>query len=352
MRKLMQINENKLIGIIKNMLLEQSPEELAAQYGRDVNLNLLPNYATAEQPAEQPAQQPAAAVQQPAAVQPAQQSANYCPYGYQKVAQGPYFICSESEKIKQLQTALKLPADGKFGINTLQAVYKQFKKLAVTDDEISGLVNKTNKGGTAGVANPAGTQQNNLLSTGGLVKNLNRDIGNLGYINNVYSRNNKIILTNKKGEEIWETDCKALSTIPQKFKDLKTDSIGYVATINDAQDSDTVNLINNFFCKNTKRLDVTKAINDDLINPSIGLVKTYGKPKINLGNRFIAEKNGNNIWIKNQGGTTLFYSACGDNFDNSFFKINVDYNDKLKTNTTIKLRFTKKAVERFCTAKK
>ena len=345
MKKLLQISENNLIGIIKNMLLEQedfdTPETLAARNPQQ------------QQPAAAQ-QQPAAAQQQPAAAvqQPAQQSANYCPYGYQKVTQGPYFICSESEKIKQLQTALKLPADGKFGINTLQAVYKQFKKLAVTDDEISGLVNKTNKGGTAGVANPAGTQQNNLLSTGGLVKNLNRDIGNLGYINNVYSRNNKIILTNKKGEEIWETDCKALSTIPQKFKDLKTDSIGYVATINDAQDSGTVNLINNFFCKNTKRLDVTKAINDDLRNPSIGLVKTYGKPKINLGNRFIAEKNGNNIWIKNQGGTTLFYSACGDNFDNSFFKINVDYNDKLKTNTAIKLRFTKKAVERFCTAKK
>ena len=344
MRKLMQINENKLIGIIKNMLLEQqddfdTPETLAAR-----------------NPQQQPAaavQQPAAAVQQPAAVQPTQQSANYCPYGYQKVAQGPYFICSESEKIKQLQKALKLPEDGKFGANTLQAVFKQFKKLAVTDEEISDLVNKTTKGGTAGVANPVGTQQNNLLSTGGLVKNLNTSIGSLGVIFNVYSKNKKIILTNKNGDEIWETDCKALSTIPQKFKSLSKNSIGAVVYIRDAQDSGYVDeSINNFFCKNTKRLDVTKAINDDLRNPNIGLVKTYGKPTINLGNKFIAEKNGNSIWIKNQGGTTLFYSACGENFNNSFFTVNVNYNDDLKTGEFIKLRFTKKAVEGFCTVKK
>jgi len=340
MKKLMQINETKLIGIITNMLLEQTDDMNSTEYLTQIS-------GQQQQPA---AQQQTTTVQQPAVVPPG------CPYGYQKITQGPYFPCSESEKIKQLQTALKLPNDGKFGANTLQAVYKQFKKLAVTDDEISDLVNKTTKGGTAGVAagvaNPVGVQQNNLLSTGGLVQNLKMTIGPLGYIFNVYSRNKKIILTNKKGEAIWETDCKSLSTIPQKFKSLLKKSIGYVATINDAQDSGTVNLINNFFCKNTKRLDVTKAINDDLRNPNSGLVKTYGRPKINLGNKFIAEKSGNSIWIKNQVGTTLFYSACGENFNNSFFTVNVNYNDKLKTGEFIKLRFTKKAVEGFCTVKK
>jgi len=145
MRKLMQISENNLVGIIKNMLLEQSAEEIASQYGRDVNLNMLPTQGV---PAVQPAaaqQQPAAAQQQPAAAvqQPAQQSANYCPYGYQKVTQGPYFICSESENIKNLQKSLGIPPDGKFGINTLRAVYKKFGKISVSDDEINTFIKQS-----------------------------------------------------------------------------------------------------------------------------------------------------------------------------------------------------------------
>ena len=57
MKNKLRLTERNLISLIKKIISEQTPEEIAAQYGRDVNLNLLPNYATA-QPAAQPTTQP------------------------------------------------------------------------------------------------------------------------------------------------------------------------------------------------------------------------------------------------------------------------------------------------------
>jgi len=122
MKKKLHITERNFINLIKKIVLEQqTPEELAAQYGRDI----MPNYATLVQPVSQTKAVP-------------QQMLKYCPNGYyQKVNQGPYFMCSQSDKIKPIQKELKLNPDGKFGIDTLNAVYKMFGTTSLTDNIIN-----------------------------------------------------------------------------------------------------------------------------------------------------------------------------------------------------------------------
>lgn len=336
MKNKLHLSENNLILLIKRVLLEQddmdTPESLAQRQQQTA-----PQQQTVSQQ-----QQPAAAAQQ--------QSANYCPYGYQKVDSGPYFVCSESEKIKPLQQALKVNPDGKFGTNTLQAVFAKFNKISVTDDDIKSIAPNAKTPPTSAVPN-AQTTTNQQLSTGGLVLNINQNITSLGVINQAYTKGGKIILTDNKGDEIYDTTCQLLTTKPAKFNSLSPQSIGYVQSINNQSDNGTVNSIYNYFCKNTNRIDVTKAINGDLNNPSVGLKKTY--PTIKLrGTRFIAEKNKNSIWIKNENNETLFFTECGQNLDNGFFKFNFNISKELQTaNLAVKLRFTKAAVQNLCPKK-
>jgi len=329
MKKLMQINENNLVGIIKNMLLEQSAEEIAAQYGRDVNLNMLPTQGV-----------PAA---QPAAVQPTQQSANYCPYGYQKVTQGPYFICSESEKIKQLQTALKLPADGKFGANTLQAVYRQFKKLAVTDEDIKSITPNA-KTSLAGATPNSQNTNNQQLSTAGLVRKINQETKSFGFIKDAYTQWGQIYLRGKQNQPIYSTNCESLMSKPPKFNDLN--AAGYVKSISDTTDSSFISNIYNYFCKNTNKISVTNAVKSDLV-----ILGEKNKVNIKIGNSFTAEKYNNNIQIKNENGKILFYTECGSNLDKGYFifKFNIG-NNKTEGRPGI-LTNTKSAVQNLCTKK-
>lgn len=329
MKNKLRLSENNLISLIKRVLLEQddmdTPETLAQRQQQTVSQ-----------------QQPAAATQQ--------QSANYCPYGYQKVDSGPYFVCSESENIKLLQQALKVNPDGKFGTNTLRAVFAKFGKISVTDGDIKTIAPNA-KTPPASAAPNAQTTTNQQLSTGGLVLKINQNTQSLGVINQAYTKGGKIILTNNKGDEIYDTTCQLLTTKPAKFNSLSPQSIGYVQSINNQSDNGIVNSIYNYFCKNTNRIDVTKAINDDLNNPSVGLKKTY--PTIKLrGTRFIAEKNKNSIWIKNENNETLFFTACGQNLDNGFFKFNFNISKELQTaNLAVKLSFTKAAVQNLCPKK-
>lgn len=335
MKNKLQLSENNLISLIKRVLLEQddmdTPESLAQRQ---------------QQTASQ--QQTVSQQQQPATTQ--QQSVNYCQYGYQKVDKGPYFVCSESENIKPLQQALKVNPDGKFGTNTLRAVFAKFKKISVTDDDIKTIAPNA-KTPLANAAPNAQTTTNQQLSTGGLVLKINKNTKSLGVINQAYTKGGKIILTNNKGDGIYDTTCQLLTTKPAKFNSLSQQSIGYVQSINDQGDNGIVTSIYNYFCKNTNRIDVTKVINDDLNNPSFGLKKTY--PTIKLrGTRFIAEKNKNSIWIKNENNETLFFTACGQNLDNGFFKFNFNISKELQTaNLAVKLRFTKAAVQNLCPKK-
>ena len=336
MKNKLQLSENNLISLIKRVLLEQddmdTPESLAQRQQQ-----------TASQQQQTVSQQ-----QQPATTQ--QQSVNYCEYGYQKVDKGPYFVCSESENIKPLQQALKVNPDGKFGTNTLRAVFAKFKKISVTDDDIKTIAPNA-KTPLANAAPNAQTTTNQQLSTGGLVLKINKNTKSLGVINQAYTKGGKIILTNNKGDGIYDTTCQLLTTKPAKFNSLSQQSIGYVQSINDQGDNGIVTSIYNYFCKNTNRIDVTKVINDDLNNPNFGLKKTY--PTIKLrGTRFIAEKNKNSIWIKNENNETLFFTACGQNLDNGFFKFNFNISKELQTaKLAVKLRFTKAAVQNLCPKK-
>ena len=336
MKNKLQLSENNLISLIKRVLLEQddmdTPESLAQRQQQ-----------TASQQQQTVSQQ-----QQPATTQ--QQSVNYCEYGYQKVDKGPYFVCSESENIKPLQQALKVNPDGKFGTNTLRAVFAKFKKISVTDDDIKTIAPNA-KTPLANAAPNAQTTTNQQLSTGGLVLKINKNTKSLGVINQAYTKGGKIILTNNKGDGIYDTTCQLLTTKPAKFNSLSQQSIGYVQSINDQGDNGIVTSIYNYFCKNTNRIDVTKVINDDLNNPNFGLKKTY--PTIKLrGTRFIAEKNKNSIWIKNENNETLFFTECGQNLDNGFFKFNFNISKELQTaKLAVKLRFTKAAVQNLCPKK-
>ena len=332
MKNKLQLSENNLISLIKRVLLEQddmdTPESLAQRQQQ-----------TASQQQQTVSQQ-----QQPATTQ--QQSVNYCEYGYQKVDKGPYFVCSESENIKPLQQALKVNPDGKFGTNTLRAVFAKFKKISVTDDDIKTIAPNA-KTPLANAAPNAQTTTNQQLSTGGLVLKINKNTKSLGVINQASTKGGKIILTNNKGDGIYDTTCQLLTTKPAKFNSLSQQSIGYVQSINDQGDNGIVTSIYNYFCKNTNRIDVTKAINDDLN----GLKKTYSTIKLR-GTRFIAEKNKNSIWIKNENNETLFFTACGQNLDNGFFKFNFNISKELQTaNLAVKLRFTKAAVQNLCPKK-
>lgn len=70
-----------------------------------------------------------------------QQKLKYCPT-YQKVDKGPYFMCSQSDNIKSIQKDLNITPDGKFGIDTLNAVYKKFKTTSLTDNMINEFYSK------------------------------------------------------------------------------------------------------------------------------------------------------------------------------------------------------------------
>lgn len=351
MKNKLRLTERNLINLIKKIISEQTPEEIAAQYGRDVNLNLLPNYATA-QPGTQPTTQPTAQLVTQPTAQPVAQRQVACPTGYRQKTQGPYGLCDQSPAIQKLQKQFNITPDGKLGPMTLKFIREMLgdpKKTQITDEEINTYI-KQSTPDAVGATN-AQTTTNQQLSTGGLVLKINKNTKSLGVINQAYTKGGKIILTNNKGDEIYDTTCQLLTTKPAKFNSLSPQSIGYVQSINNQSDNGIVNSIYNYFCKNTNRIDVTKAINDDLNNPSVGLKKTY--PTIKLrGTRFIAEKNKNSIWIKNENNETLFFTACGQNLDNGFFKFNFNISKELQTaNLAVKLSFTKAAVQNLCPKK-
>lgn len=116
MKTKLQLSENNLISLIKRVILEQD----------DMNSTNYLNQIETER-------------QQKLKTQPIatkQKSIKYCPT-YQEVDSGPYFMCSQSAKIIPIQKYFKLNPDGKFGIDTLNVVYKNFGKTSLTDTNIN-----------------------------------------------------------------------------------------------------------------------------------------------------------------------------------------------------------------------
>jgi hypothetical protein len=321
MKNKLHLSETNLISLIKRVLLEQddmdTPETLAQR------------------------QQQTVTQQTPATVQ--QQSANYCPYGYQQVTQGPYFICSESKNIIPLQQALKVNPDGKFGTNTLRAVYARFKKISVTDEDIKSIALNA-KTFPAGATPNAQNTTNKQLSTAGLVRKINQETKSLGFVKDAYTQWGQIYLRGKQNQPIYSTNCESLMSKPPKFNDLN--AAGYVKSISDSTDSSFISNIYNYFCKNTNKISVTNAVKSDLV-----ILGEKNKVNIKIGNSFTAEKYNNNIQIKNENGKIVFYTECGSNLDKGFFtfKFNIG-NNKTEGRPGV-LTNTKSAVQNLCTKK-
>lgn len=328
MKNKLRLSENNLISLIKRVLLEQddmdTPETLAQRQQQTA-----PQQQTVSQ------QQPAAATQQ--------QSANYCPYGYQKVNSGPYFVCSESENIKPLQQALKVNPDGKFGTNTLRAVFAKFGKISVTDGDIKTIAPNAKTPPASAVSNAQATT-NQQLSTAGLVRKINQETKSLGFVKDAYTQWGQIFFRNKQNQPIYSTNCESLMKKPREFKDLN--ATGFVKSITDTTDSNFISNVYNYFCKNTNRISVTNAVKSDLIT----LGKKY-KVNINVGNSFIAEKYNNTIQIKNEKSKILFYTECGPNLDKGYFTFKFNIGDNKTENRPGILINTKTAVQNLCTKK-
>ena len=327
MKNKLQLSENNLISLIKRVLLEQddmdTPESLAQRQQQTT-----PKQQTVSQ-------------QQPATTQ--KQSANYCPYGYQKVNSGPYFICSESENIKPLQQALKVNPDGKFGTNTLRAVFAKFGKISLTDGDIKTIAPNA-KTPLASSAPNAQATTNQQLSTAGLVRKINQETISLGFIKDAYTQWGQIYFRNKQNQPIYSTNCESLMKKPREFKDLNAS--GFVKSITDTTDSSFISNVYNYFCKNTNRISVSNAVKSDLIT----LGKKY-KVNINVGNSFIAEKYNNTIQIKNEKSKILFYTECGSNLDKGYFTFKFNIGDSKTENRPGILTNTKIAVQNLCTKK-
>ena len=305
MRKLMQINESKLIRVIKNMLLEQSAEEMAAQYGRDVNLNLLPDYATG-QPAAQPAAQPVA--------QPAAQRPVACAAGYRQKEKGPYVLCDQSTAIQRLQKQFNITQDGKLGPTTLQYIRKMLqnpKKTQITDDEINTYI-KQSTPDAVGATN-AQTQQP-MQNNAGVVVNIAADYGGgLGYINKSFMKGGYIQLTDRTGNVKITTSCESLKSkkgIRYQFTRDGTKQIPI--TIPDK----LYNVLNYNFCsKSTTNVNVT-----NLVISELKALPTDNNRFTGQSFRAVKDASTNSIHIKNEKGATILYTNCNSLSKNNFYR--------------------------------
>ena len=128
MKTKIDLTETNLISLIKRILLEQTdkmPDIYAGDAGDVVPIDE-PYKKTS--PIDEPYKKTSPMVIN-------KQVQRYCPNGvYDKVDSPPYYMCSQSDAIKPVQKQLKVYPDGKFGINTLYALYNKHKKMAITSD--------------------------------------------------------------------------------------------------------------------------------------------------------------------------------------------------------------------------
>lgn len=304
MKKKLHITERNLINLIKKIVLEQqTPEELAAQYGRDVNLNLLPNYATAA------AQQPAA--QQPAA-QPAAQRQVACPTGYRQKEKGPYVFCDQSTAIQRLQKQFNITTDGKLGPNTLKSIryfFQDKNKINVSDDEINTFI-KQSTPDAVGSANMQQPVQNNS----GVVVNISANYGgDVGYVNKSFMKGGYIQLTDSAGRTSVTTSCESLKT--KKGVRYVVKGNGYEKkpiTIDDK----LYNILNYNFCsKNTTNVNVTNIVISEL-----KALPTDNNRFTGQSFRAVKDDATNSIYIKNEKGATILYTNCNSLSKNNFYR--------------------------------
>jgi hypothetical protein len=307
MKKKLHITERNFINLIKKIVLEQqTPEELAAQYGRDVNLNLLPNYATA-------------AAQQPAA-QPAAQRQVACPTGYRQKEKGPYVLCDQSTAIQRLQKQFKITQDGKLGPNTLYYIryFLQDKnKINVSDDEINTFIKQSTSdavGATSGETTNQNTTQTNNINNSGVVVNISANYGgDVGYVNKSFMKGGYIQLTDSAGRTRVTTSCESLKT---------KKGIRYVVKGNGYEkkpitiDDKLYNILNYNFCsKNVTNVNVT-----NLIISELKALPTDNNRFTGQSFRAVKDDATNSIYIKNEKGATILYTNCNSLSKNNFYR--------------------------------
>lgn len=321
MKNKLRLTERNLINLIKKIISEQTPEEIAAQYGRDVNLNLLPNYATA-QPGTQPTTQPTAQLATQPTAQPVAQRQVACPTGYRQKTQGPYGLCDQSPAIQKLQKQFNITPDGKLGPMTLKFIREMLgdpKKTQITDEEINTYI-KQSTPDAVGATN-AQTQQP-MQNNAGVVVNIAADYGGtIGYVNKAYfdSKKNQIQLTRNSGAVKATTSCKLLSSNSPKAIYYKQ----VVSGMQSKMEQESVNieprlkniLYYNFCSKNVTNVNVTNLIvselkalptdNNRFTGQSFRAVKAYAT---------------NSIYIKNENGATILYTNCNSLSKNNFYR--------------------------------
>jgi hypothetical protein len=300
MKKKLHITEINFINLIKKIVLEQqTPEELAAQYGRDVNLNLLPDYATA------------AAQQQPAA-QPAAQRQVACPTGYRQKEKGPYVLCDQSTAIQRLQKQFNITTDGKLGPNTLKSIryfFQDKNKINVSDDEINTFI-KQSTPDAVGATNAQQPVQNNS----GVVVNISANYGgDVGYVNKSFMKGGYIQLTDSAGRTRVTTSCESLKT---------KKGIRYVVKGNGYEkkpitiDDKLYNILNYNFCsKNTTNVNVT-----NLVISELKALSTDNNRFTGQSFRAVKDASTNSIYIKNEKGATILYTNCNSLSKNNFYR--------------------------------
>lgn len=317
MKNKLRLTERNLINLIKKIISEQTPEEIAAQYGRDVNLNLLPNYATAQpgtQPAAQPGTQPTAQPGTQPIAQPTAQRQVACPSGYKQKDKGPYGLCDQSIAIQKLQKQFNITPDGKLGPMTLKFI-REFlqdpKKTQITDDEINNYI-KQSTPDAVGVANPQ-TQQP-MQNNAGVVVNIAANYGGgLGYINKSFMKGGYIQLTDRTGNVKITTSCESLKTKKGIRYQFTRDGTKQIPI---AIPDKLYNILNYNFCsKNVTNVNVT-----NLIVSELKALPTDNNRFTGQSFRAVKDASTNSIYIKNEKGATILYTSCNSLSKNNFYR--------------------------------
>jgi len=311
MKKLMQIDENKLIEIIKSMLAEQ----ITVDPIRATINNTLPNINTFDIPTQKVqgsvgmgdddidylAQQQAAQKQ---AAQP-QRKTRACA-GYTEKKQGPYKLCDSGEAIKTLQTKLGFKGsaiDGKLGVLTM----REAKKKNLTELNKTILDAKINNFNSNVVT--TNTKQNNL----GVVVDV-RGLG-ISTITKAFVKNNEgneiILMTTSLGASVYSTTCKLLAQNKiwaiTKKQFIEVQSVPRLAQ----------KLNYNFCSKTATNINVTKLIKGN------GSVLPSNEQSLIQGNTFRAvikpDKN-KSIYIVSDTNQVVLYTDCNNLKTNTFYR--------------------------------
>jgi hypothetical protein len=268
MKKLMQIDENKLIGIIKSMLAEQTTVKAIPS-----TINYTPSSLSSFDIPTQKVQgidrmgdddidylaQQQAAQQQAAQKQAAQpQRKTRACAGYIEKKQGPYNLCDSGEAIKTLQTKLGFKGsaiDGKLGVLTMRAAKN--KKLTEPNNTIlDAKINNFN-------SNVVTTNTKQSNSSSGYITINKRYLGLPGAIFQAYKKAEWINLTNPDGRTTVTTNCSNLKT-NRYYKYIPTQQKGWVTP---TTTKDLSGLLNYYFCQTkTNAINVTKEVIAELSN--------------------------------------------------------------------------------------